>query len=66
MEAPENRRFYFEIYSSSPLAHLYRWKGGQHLPQAYGINVRYYGKHVGEHIGELGEHGENTLGTKEK
>jgi len=28
--------------------------------------VRCYGNHVGEHIQELGEHGENTLGTKEK
>jgi len=26
MEAPQNRRFYFEIQSSSPLAHLCRWK----------------------------------------
>jgi hypothetical protein len=26
METPQNRRLYFEIYNSSPLAHLYRLK----------------------------------------
>jgi hypothetical protein len=26
MEAPQNGRFYFQVQSSSPLAHLYRWK----------------------------------------
>jgi hypothetical protein len=26
MESPQNRRFYFEVQSSSPLAHSYRWK----------------------------------------
>jgi hypothetical protein len=26
MEALQNRRLYFEVYSSSPLAHVYRWK----------------------------------------
>ncbi len=26
MEVPQNRRCYFELWSSSPLAHLYRWK----------------------------------------
>ncbi len=26
MEAPQNRRFYLEVQSSSPLAHLYRGK----------------------------------------
>jgi hypothetical protein len=34
--------------------------------KTYGIKVRCYGKHVGEHLGELGEHGGNTLGTKEE
>ncbi len=28
MEATQHWRFYFEIYSSSPLAHLYGWKEG--------------------------------------
>jgi hypothetical protein len=26
MEAPQDRRFYFEVLSSSPLAHPYGWK----------------------------------------
>ncbi len=26
METPQNKRVYFDVYSSSPLAHLYRWK----------------------------------------
>jgi hypothetical protein len=35
--------------------------------KAYGIKVRCYGEHVGEHIGNLGNPlGRNTLGTREK
>jgi hypothetical protein len=30
-------------------------KGGQHLAKHYGIKVRYYGEHVGEHIGNQGK-----------
>jgi hypothetical protein len=26
MKVPQNRRFCFDVYSSSPWAHLYRWK----------------------------------------
>jgi hypothetical protein len=34
--------------------------------KAYGIKLRCYGEHVGEHIGNLKEHSLKTLGTREK
>jgi hypothetical protein len=37
MEAPQNRRFYFEVYSSFPLAQLYRWKEDNIYQSIYGI-----------------------------
>jgi hypothetical protein len=37
MELVQNRRFYFEVWSSSSLAHPTLVKGGQHLPKHYGI-----------------------------
>jgi hypothetical protein len=33
MEAPQDRRFYFEVLSSSPLAHPYGWKEDNNLPK---------------------------------
>jgi len=58
METPQNKRFYFEVYSSSPLAQIYRKKRTP-FSKAYMIKVRWYGKHVGENIANLG----NPLGT---
>jgi len=75
MEAPQDRRFYFEVLSSSPLAHPYGWKEDNNLPKHMGliIKVRCYGEYVGEYIGNLGNilrtHWElkgNTLGMREK
>jgi hypothetical protein len=55
METPQNRRLYFELYSSSPLP---TYIGERRTPfsKAYGIKVRRYGENVGENIG-------NPLGT---
>jgi hypothetical protein len=57
METPQNRRLYFEVFSSSPFAHLL-YIGERRTPfsKAYGIKVRWYGEHIGENIG-------NPLGT---
>jgi hypothetical protein len=55
---PKIERFYFEVYTSSSLAHLYGWKEDKFV-KAYGIKVRSYEEHVGEHIGNL----VNILGT---
>jgi hypothetical protein len=38
-------------------------EGGQHLPKAYGIKMRCYGEHVGEHLTNLAEHIGNLKGT---
>jgi hypothetical protein len=35
MQATQNRRFYFEVQSSSPLAHLYRWKEAEFMGAVY-------------------------------
>jgi len=53
--APQNGRFYFEVYTSSPLAHLYKWKEGN-------INIRWSRpdksevllRTLGEHVRNLG------------
>jgi len=37
MEAPQDRRFYFEVLSSSPLAHPYGWKEDNNLPKHMGL-----------------------------
>jgi hypothetical protein len=59
METPQNRSLYYEVYSSSPLAHLYIGERRTPFSKAYGIKVRWYGEHVGESIAKLG----NILGT---
>jgi hypothetical protein len=35
MEGPQDRRFYFEVLTSSPLAHPYGWKEDNNLPTAH-------------------------------
>ncbi len=37
MEAAQDRRFYFEVLSSSPLAHPYGWKEDNNLPKHMGL-----------------------------
>ncbi len=53
MEAPQNRRFYFEVQNSSPLAHLNRWKRTT-FAKEYEIKVRCYWELFGEHVRNLG------------
>ncbi len=56
MEAPQNRRFCFDVYRTS-LQPRYIDERRTILAKAYGMKVRcLYGERVGEHIG-------NTLGT---
>jgi hypothetical protein len=43
MEAAQNRRFCFDVYSSSPWAHLYRWKCQNIWAKS---EVLMYGEHV--------------------
>jgi hypothetical protein len=59
MESPQNKRFYFEVWSSS-LWPTYIRERRTTFHKVYGIKVRGYGEHVGEHIGNL----ENILGTR--
>jgi hypothetical protein len=54
IEAPQNRSFYCEVYSSSPLAHRNIGERRKTFANAYGIKMRCCGKHVEEHIGNLG------------
>jgi len=68
METPHIRRLYFEVYSSSPLAQLYKWKD-ETIFQGIWDKSEMVWEHVGEHIGNpLGtwrEHSVNTLGSWE-
>jgi hypothetical protein len=52
VEPLQNRRFYLEVQSSLLLAH-YIGERRTKFVKAYGIKVRCYGEHVGEHIGNL-------------
>jgi hypothetical protein len=61
MEAPQNRRFYFEgfilMYVVPPLQPGYIGERRITFAKAYGVKVRCLnGEHIGEHIG-------NPLGT---
>jgi hypothetical protein len=59
MEVPQNRRFCFDVYSSSPWAHLYRWKCQSIWAKSEVLIWRTcWGTHC-----ELGEHFGNPLGT---
>ncbi len=62
MEAPQNRRFYFEVQNSSPLAHLYMWKRTT-FAKEYEIKVRCYWELFGEHVRNLGTLCFDTPGT---
>jgi hypothetical protein len=54
MEAPQNKRFYFEAhFLFLPFGPPIYVKGGQHLAKHRGIKVRCTGEHVGEHIENL-------------
>jgi predicted metalloprotease len=55
MDASQNRRFYFE-YRFSSFWPTYIGERRTTFAKAYGIKVRCYGEHVGEHI-------ENLIGT---
>jgi hypothetical protein len=55
MESPQNRRFYFEVYSSSPLAYPNIGERRKTFANAHGIKVRCCGEHVGEHSGNQGK-----------
>jgi hypothetical protein len=48
----QNGRFYFE-YRVHPLWPTYIGERRTTFAKAYGIKVRCYGEHVGEHIGNL-------------
>jgi hypothetical protein len=50
----QNRRFYFKVHSSFPFGPANKVKGGQHLPKAYGIKVRWYWEFFEEHVRNLG------------
>jgi len=52
MEAPQNRRLYFEEWSLFPWP-TYLGERKTTFAKAYGIKVRCYGEHVGERIGSL-------------
>ncbi len=67
MAAPQNRRFCFDVYGSSPSPRLYRWKENN-ICQAYGMKGRcLYGEHVGEPIRNLeGTHWETGQNEKKK
>ncbi len=59
MEAPHNRIFCFDVYSSSPWAHLYRWKCQSIWAKREVLIWRTcWGTHC-----ELGKHCGNSLGT---
>jgi len=60
MEAPKNRRLYFEVQSSNPFSHRNIGERRKAFANAYGIKVRCCWEHVGEYIGNLG----NILGTQ--
>jgi hypothetical protein len=60
METSQNRRLYFEVYSSSPLT-TYTGERSTPFSKAYGIKVRWYGER-GKHC-EIGEHIRNPWGT---
>jgi hypothetical protein len=72
MEAPQDKRFYFEVLSSSPLAHPYGWKEDNNLPKHMGLKWDAMENMLGNTLGTwaiLGTHCElkgNTLGTREK
>jgi hypothetical protein len=54
MEAQKNRRLYFILkYRVPPLWPTYIGKRRTTFAKAYGIKVRCYGEHVGEHNGNL-------------
>jgi len=55
VEAPQNRKFYFE-YKVFPLWPTYIGERRTTFAKTYGIKVRCYGEHVGEHI-------RNSIGT---
>jgi len=74
METPQNRRLYFEVYSSSTLAHLYKWKEDTIFQGIWDksemVWITRWGKTLWnwgtywEPIGNLKEHTANTLGSR--
>jgi len=67
METHQYKRFYCEVLRGTLLTH--QIIGERRITtsgKAYGIKVRCYGEHVGEHIGNLGTYSKsdgNPLGT---
>jgi hypothetical protein len=54
MEAPRNRRFCFDLYSSSPWAH-HIGERKTTFAKTYGLEARcLYEEHIREHIVNLG------------
>ncbi len=72
---PKNRRLYFEVCSSFPLAQLYRWKEDTIFQDIWDKSEVVWrtcwgkhceiGKHIGNPLGTSREHSVNTLGSRE-
>jgi hypothetical protein len=62
MEAAQNKKGSILKFRVPPLWPTYIGERRTTFAKAYGIKVRCYGEHVGEHIGNLG----NILGTQGK
>ncbi len=72
VEVPQNRRFCFDVCSSSPRAHLYRWKCPSIWAKSEVLTWRTcggtrceLGEHFGNPLGTSREHRGNTLGNRE-
>jgi hypothetical protein len=60
MEAPQNRRLYFDVESFSPLAQLYRWKE-DNICQSIWDEIEHVGEHIGNILGTHWELKRNTV-----
>jgi hypothetical protein len=69
MEAPQNRRFYFEVLSSSHLAYLHRWKEDNTCQSIWDKSEVLWRTCWGtywEPVGNLNATCGNALGTREE
>jgi hypothetical protein len=62
IDALQNRRFYYKVYSFWPLAQLYRWKEDNICQSIWDKSGVLWRTCWGTHC-ELGEHTENLMGT---
>ncbi len=62
METSQNKRLYFEVYTSSPFAYLYKWKEDTIFQGIWDISEVVWRTCWGKHC-EIREHIGNPLGT---